>query len=204
MERIELGPKIYAYPNFLTQEEIDFIYNRAINAPQEEWDAEYEKEMQKTAEEQGYTSKEQQDYYFQNVNQKNDFWKNKILTIKNTEMSLAINDRFFDIWKAADYELGFPEKIQRQYVNGEPLKVHYDAIHNNEVLEAVVIYINDNYEGGELFFPQHNLTIKPKAGTMITFPGTSDYEHGTKVVTSGSDRFVIAVFVFKRTKWQTS
>lgn len=198
MERIELGPKIYSYPNFLTQEEIDFIYSRAANAPQEEWDSEYDKEMEKTAEEQGYVTQEEKEYFFNNINKKNLFWKNKILTIKNTEMCLAINDRFFDIWKAKDYELGFPEKIQRQYVNGEPLKVHYDAVHNNKVLEAVVIYINDNYEGGELVFPQHNLSIKPKAGTMITFPGTSDYEHGTNVVTAGSDRFVIAVFVFKR------
>ena len=118
MERIELGPKIYAYPNFLTQEEIDFIYNRAANAPQEEWDSEYDKEMEKTAEEQGYVTQEEKEYFFNNINKKNPFWKNKILTIKNTEMCLAINDRFFDIWKAKDYELGFPEKIQRQYVNG--------------------------------------------------------------------------------------
>jgi hypothetical protein len=198
LKKIELGPSIYAYPNFLTKEEIDFIYNRAINASQKEWDEQYEIEMKRTAEEQGYVTKEDQEYFFNNINKRNDFWKDKMLKINNTEMCLGINDRFYDIWKAKDYKIGFPEKIQRQYVGGDALKVHYDAIHNKEVLEAVVVYINDNYEGGELFFPQHNIEIKPTAGTMITFPGTSDYEHGTKVVTSGSDRFVIAVFVFKR------
>ena len=44
----------------------------------------------------------------------------------------------------------------------------------------------------------NDIEIKPKAKTLITFPATDDYLHGTRKVTSGSDRFVIATFVFRK------
>ncbi len=50
-----------------------------------------------------------------------------------------------------------------------------------------IIYLNDDYEGGELYFPQHNgFEIKPKKGTMLIFSGTIDNMHGIKEVTSGT------------------
>ena len=42
---------------------------------------------------------------------------------------------------------------------------------------AVIYYINDNYEGGEINFMDHNLKIKPKANSFITFPSNADYWH---------------------------
>lgn len=42
---------------------------------------------------------------------------------------------------------------------------------------AVIYYLNDDYEGGEINFMDHNLKIKPKANSFITFPSNSDYWH---------------------------
>jgi predicted 2-oxoglutarate/Fe(II)-dependent dioxygenase YbiX len=42
---------------------------------------------------------------------------------------------------------------------------------------AAIYYINDDYEGGEINFMDHNLKIKPKANSFITFPSNSDYWH---------------------------
>lgn len=42
---------------------------------------------------------------------------------------------------------------------------------------AVIYYINDDYEGGEINFMDHNLKIKPKANSFITFPSNADYWH---------------------------
>lgn len=42
---------------------------------------------------------------------------------------------------------------------------------------AVIYYINDDYDGGEINFMDHNLKIKPKANSFITFPSNSDYWH---------------------------
>lgn len=42
---------------------------------------------------------------------------------------------------------------------------------------AVIYYINDDYEGGEINFMDHNLKIKPKANSFVMFPSNSDYWH---------------------------
>jgi hypothetical protein len=60
---------------------------------------------------------------------------------------------------------------------------------------ASVIYINDGseFEGGELYFPNQSLQIKPKAGMAVFFPGDINYSHGVKTVTSGA-RYTIPFF----------
>lgn len=42
---------------------------------------------------------------------------------------------------------------------------------------ATIYYINDDYQGGEINFPDFNLKIKPKANSFITFPSNQDYLH---------------------------
>jgi hypothetical protein len=49
-----------------------------------------------------------------------------------------------------------------------------------------LIYLNDDYEGGEIEFPQQKISIKPKTGDLIIFPGNINYPHEVKVITFGS------------------
>ena len=42
---------------------------------------------------------------------------------------------------------------------------------------AVIYYLNDDYEGGEINFPDHNLKIKPKPNSFVIFPSNEDYFH---------------------------
>lgn len=48
-----------------------------------------------------------------------------------------------------------------------------------------VLYYNDNYEGGEICFPNQNLVIKPKPGMFICFPAKDEFPHEVKKVISG-------------------
>lgn len=50
---------------------------------------------------------------------------------------------------------------------------------------SIVYFLNDDFEGGELKFPDLDLSIKPKAGTLICFPSDHNYVHGVTPVTSG-------------------
>lgn len=71
-------------------------------------------------------------------------------------------------------------------VNNEMLP-HSDYGANNEFPQreyASLIYINDNYEGGELYIPDLNFELKPQKGQLITFQG-GKYKHGVKKITSG-------------------
>jgi hypothetical protein len=41
---------------------------------------------------------------------------------------------------------------------------------------ASLFYFNDEYEGGELYFPvQHGIEFQPKAGAAYFFPGDRHY-----------------------------
>ena len=50
---------------------------------------------------------------------------------------------------------------------------------------AGLFYLNDDYEGGELYFPKQGIQFKPKAGAAYFFPGDLNYIHGVTKITSG-------------------
>lgn len=58
---------------------------------------------------------------------------------------------------------------------------------------AGLFYFNDDYEGGELYFPQHGIEFKPKAGAAYFFPGDMHYTHGVRPIKSGN-RFTSPFF----------
>ena len=58
---------------------------------------------------------------------------------------------------------------------------------------AGLFYINDNYEGGELYFPNQGIQFKPKAGAAYFFPGDMNYIHGVTEIKSGI-RYVCPFF----------
>lgn len=51
---------------------------------------------------------------------------------------------------------------------------------------ASIFYINDDYEGGELYFPLQGIEFKPKARAAYFFPGDKNYIHGVRPVLSGT------------------
>lgn len=56
-----------------------------------------------------------------------------------------------------------------------------------------LFYLNDDYEGGELYFPLQDIKFKPKKGAAYFFPGDKNYIHGVTEV-KGSNRFTCPFF----------
>jgi predicted 2-oxoglutarate/Fe(II)-dependent dioxygenase YbiX len=56
-----------------------------------------------------------------------------------------------------------------------------------------VVYLNDDYDGGELYFTALDQYIKPKAGMLVGFTGGFHHEHSVLKVTGG-DRFTMPSF----------
>lgn len=50
---------------------------------------------------------------------------------------------------------------------------------------SVVYFLNEDFDGGELFFPKLDLLIRPEAGGVVCFPSDHNYIHGVKPVTAG-------------------
>ena len=52
---------------------------------------------------------------------------------------------------------------------------------------------NKDFFGGEIIFPQHDLTIFPEKGTLVFFRGDLDHIHEVKEITSG-ERYAMIMF----------
>jgi len=59
--------------------------------------------------------------------------------------------------------------------------------------KSAILYLNDDYEGGQIYFPNQNLEIKPKIGSILFFEGSHERPHGVRHVVSGQ-RFNIITF----------
>ncbi len=73
-----------------------------------------------------------------------------------------------------------------KWTKGTYLKLHVDDlgyVTDNHL--PVLIYLNNDYEGGEIKFELHNLSIKPNPGDFIVFPGNLHYPHEVTEVLSG-------------------
>jgi predicted 2-oxoglutarate/Fe(II)-dependent dioxygenase YbiX len=51
---------------------------------------------------------------------------------------------------------------------------------------SAILYLNDDYEGGHLEFPNFGIKIKPQAGMLILFPSNYAYTHAAHPVTKGT------------------
>jgi hypothetical protein len=76
---------------------------------------------------------------------------------------------------------------------GKHFNIHADHGPAYVTTISVVAYLNDDYEGGELYFPRFNLTIKPKQGDILVFPSTYIYEHASLPMKSGTKYSVVVM-----------
>jgi len=81
----------------------------------------------------------------------------------------------------------FPSILSR-YAVGNGMSDHIDSIGDPEggVLGiSCIIYLTDNYDGGEIVFPNHNISLKPEAGSAMMFSSYEPYIHRVNPISSG-------------------
>jgi len=71
-----------------------------------------------------------------------------------------------------------------KYGEGGHLPAHIDQGVSSRVLSSVM-YLNDDYAGGEIEFVQSDVKLKPEAGSIIFFPSNFLYVHEVHEITSG-------------------
>lgn len=107
------------------------------------------------------------------------------------EDKFKIRDRIkTEIINAYGFNKIRPKEFQlsvAKWEKGTKLNLHVDDlgyVTNNHI--PTLIYLNDDYEGGEISFATHNITIKPKVGDLLIFPGNMHYAHEVKEILSGT------------------
>lgn len=73
------------------------------------------------------------------------------------------------------------------------IDVHTDQMGKPDISFGVVIYINDNYDGGEIVYPDHGISIKPIERSLVIHPG--NFLHKTNPVIGSNNRHMISTFV---------
>ena len=78
-------------------------------------------------------------------------------------------------WKAG---LAMPPHADNAYPDGKPHELAHRDL-------SGVLYLNDGFEGGELYLTAQDVLVKPKAGTFISMTGGFHHEHGVVRVERG-------------------
>lgn len=93
----------------------------------------------------------------------------------------GINVTYYEVFNFVKYE-----------GEGKEFKIHADDGPAYKAAVSAVIYLNDDYEGGEIAFPRmDNLVIKPSLGDIAIFPSNYIYEHASLPIKSGTKYCVV-------------
>ncbi len=76
-----------------------------------------------------------------------------------------------------------------RFVKGQDLRVRHDS----SIISCYVKFDSES-EGGELFFPKYNFTLKPKQGHLYFFPGRLTHRYGINLIKSGINHSLFTYF----------
>jgi|694.fasta_scaffold18221_15 hypothetical protein len=172
MEINKLYDDVYEIKNFLSKEELDAVNFIIQNTPEEAW---FDEEAKKR-------------------NEIPDFWYGKHLRFNVDNIFTDINNKMKNLFDSYSY---YPEKLGlNRYKTGDFMTHHADQWIPDlpyYIGYGFCLYYNDNYDGGELDYPDLNMTIKPKANTLYIHGG--HIVHGSFPVLGDRIRYFSTVFI---------
>jgi hypothetical protein len=90
-----------------------------------------------------------------------------------------------------------------KYGEGHHFQEHTDHGFSYNSTVSLVGYLNDDYEGGELYFRLQDLNIKPQAGDLYVFPSSFTHPHRAMPVTKGI-KYSLVTMLDYNAKFHTS
>lgn len=164
-----LSPDIYEIEDFVTVEQQVKVLDYCQNLDEAEWwkveDEEYKK---------GFF------YGKQKIGQLPDIFADINQSVENLFSQIL----YFD-----------PVSLQR-HPEGDGMAVHKDYWMKDidyYIRYGIVIYYNDDYVGGEIYYPSLGISHKPKARSLVMHGG--NIEHGTTNVVGDNYRYFSTSFV---------
>jgi len=187
--------------DFLKEDELNDILEIIKTTPNEDWSIEYTRNLARFCMEK-FGRDDVENLVAEGKFEITLGWEDKNLDVTRKPISRVLQIRLGDLIKLSDpsLELAGFGTIQRMQP-GVELKAHTDQHTDPSIKYAAILYINDDYKDGTLFFKnKENSDLKPKPGTLLIFPGNEEYEHGVRHVGEGPIRYVTVGFI-KVTGW---
>jgi hypothetical protein len=85
-----------------------------------------------------------------------------------------------------------------KYGPGQHFQEHHDHGFSYNCTVSLVAYVNDDYDGGELYFRLQDLNIKPDAGDLYIFPSNFMYPHRAMPVHSGTKYSIVTMLDYNK------
>lgn len=116
-----------------------------------------------------------------------DKYNNKFLSLIKNNERIYVPDQVLKYKKTNDKWAFHPHSDKEDYSSD-----------NNEIpIYGYVLYLNDDYEGGEVVYTDKNIIFKPSSGTLLLHETSEECTHGVKKIISG-DRFVMVGFIYSK------
>jgi len=188
--------QVLSVENFLHEGELDTLLEIIKTTPNEDWSIEYKKNLARFCMEK-FGRDDVENLVAEGKFEITRNWDDKNLDIVHQKISVILHTRLSELIKIVDPTLqlaGFGT-LQRMQ-SGVELKAHTDQHTDPSIRYAAILYINDDYKDGTLFFKnKENSDLRPKPGTLLIFPGNEEYEHGVRHVGEGPIRYVTVGFI---------
>jgi hypothetical protein len=191
----KIDDNIILVENFISDEELNDIFNIINNLDEEEWRQEYLTNLKHFCLEK-FGRSDVDNLVAEGKFEITQNWEDKNFNIRNFEVQQKIYARLGDLVEKEDGSLtlsGF-STLQRMQ-EGVELKAHTDQDTDPSIKYAAILYLNEEYSDGEIFFPHQDIYLKPKAKSLLLFPGTKEYNHGVKHVGPGAIRYLLVGFI---------
>jgi hypothetical protein len=182
--------------DFIDAEELETLLKIIETTPNEDWMIEYTKNLARFCMEK-FGRDDVDNLVAEGKFEITQNWADKNLNIVTEPISVTLQGRLGRLLQLADpsLELAGFGTLQRMQ-SGVELKSHTDQHTDPSIRYAAILYINDDYKDGTLFFKnKENSDLRPKPGTLLVFPGNEEYEHGVRPVGEGPIRYVTVGFM---------
>jgi hypothetical protein len=191
----EIVPDLLLIEDYLHKEELDYILDLINKTPEDDWYIEYLSNLKRFCLEK-FGRSDVDNLVAEGKFEITQGWEDKNLNISSDPIYKTIYTRLDKLVLEADNSLnlsGFAT-IQRMQT-GVELKSHTDQHTDPSIKYAAILYLNDDYVNGELFFKNKDISLRPKPGSLLIFPGNEEFEHGVKHVGEGPIRYVLVGFI---------
>lgn len=191
----EIYEDILVLEDFISEEELQQYLDIINNTPEEDWSIEYTKNLKRFCMEK-FGRDDVDNLVAEGKFEITQNWEDKNLVISNSPVYLDVYNRLSNLVSQSDSNLELSGLATMQRMQpGVELKCHTDQDTDPSIRYATILYLNDEYINGELFFKHIDLKIKLKKGSLVIFPGTEKFHHGVTPVGEGPIRYVVVGFI---------
>lgn len=166
MNKTTYYDSIHEFEDFISEEDQAYLLNILNNFSEQDWWDEEFKEISPN-------------WYGKNIWQK----ENPVLQKAFQKME--------SLFSSLHYSVGFVSLSR--YLPGDGMGEHADEIGNDAIRYGAVLYINGDFEGGEICYPEFDFCLKPKARSLVVHPG--NLIHKVNTVQEGPARYIATGFV---------